>query len=261
MSRELLIATFFAAGLCFGSFANVLILRSRSGESLWLRSRCPNCHKEIRWYDLVPVLSFLALGGRCRYCGEGISWQYPLVELLCAGLFGSSAAIAGTDYYLGVYLSGLAFWAVVIGVGDCLFWEIDDRHLLGLLIWTLPFLWQRGDLTAAGLGAATGFLIAAAISAVGYIRYRIMAFGGGDVLLCCVAGLVIGWPNVMSVLMLAVGLHAMTGMLLVLTRFFRRCGSIGALLASCVIPFAPAVVVASFIVAGLRLILGVSLDV
>jgi len=82
--------SFFAAvGLCVGSFANVLIYRLPLGRSLtqppW--SACPRCNSRIRWYDNVPVFSFLKLGGRCRHCRRPISIRYPIVEMAMAMIF------------------------------------------------------------------------------------------------------------------------------------------------------------------------------
>ncbi len=74
-------------GLVFGSFFNVVICRLPAGESLGSRSRCPGCGEAIRWYDNVPLLSFVLLRGRCRSCGMNISWRYPVVELSSALLF------------------------------------------------------------------------------------------------------------------------------------------------------------------------------
>ena len=69
-------------GLIFGSFLNVCIYRIPQGKSIvWPRSFCPKCGKTIAWYDNIPVLSFLILGGKGRCCKEPISWQYPVVEL------------------------------------------------------------------------------------------------------------------------------------------------------------------------------------
>lgn len=77
----------FILGLIFGSFLNCLIWRIYKDESIGGRSYCPNCRHTINWYDNVPVLSFIILRGRCRYCHKNISWQYPLVELTTAILF------------------------------------------------------------------------------------------------------------------------------------------------------------------------------
>lgn len=82
-SSRLAVAFLFAAGTAFGSFLNVLAWRLPRGESLlWPPSRCPSCGRRLATRDLVPVLSWVLLGGRCRYCGAGIHWRYPLVELL-----------------------------------------------------------------------------------------------------------------------------------------------------------------------------------
>ena len=89
---------FFILGLCVGSFLNVLIYRethetggwrlAAGGWKKWLpswltgRSYCDHCKKKIAWYDNIPLLSFVLLGGKCRYCHKKISIQYPLVELI-----------------------------------------------------------------------------------------------------------------------------------------------------------------------------------
>ena len=80
-----LFAFFF--GLIIGSFLNVCIYRLPEGKSIISPpSHCPYCQHRIKWYDNIPILSFILLKGRCRYCHKPISWQYPLVELT-SGLF------------------------------------------------------------------------------------------------------------------------------------------------------------------------------
>lgn len=72
----------FVFGLVFGSFLNVVIYRLKNGRNaIFGRSFCPGCNTQLRWHDLVPLLSFIYLRGRCRYCREKISWQYPIVEI------------------------------------------------------------------------------------------------------------------------------------------------------------------------------------
>lgn len=77
----------FLFGLIIGSFLNCLIWREYKGETILGRSYCPSCKKTIKWYDNIPLLSFIILKGRCRFCKKRISWQYPLVELLTGALF------------------------------------------------------------------------------------------------------------------------------------------------------------------------------
>ncbi len=83
----------FIFGTLIGSFLNVVILRYRTGRSLAGRSMCPSCGKTLRWYELVPIVSFLVQGGRCRGCGSKISWQYPIIEA------GTGALFVGVSYF------------------------------------------------------------------------------------------------------------------------------------------------------------------
>lgn len=78
----------FAFGLFIGSFLNCVIYRLEQGKSfLKGRSYCPHCKHQLFWQDLIPVLSFFILRGKCRYCQKSISWQYPLVELATGIIF------------------------------------------------------------------------------------------------------------------------------------------------------------------------------
>ena len=79
----MILVSSFVAGLVFGSFLNVVIDRLKNGRNVVFgRSFCPKCKTQLKWYDLIPIGSFIYLFGRCRYCREKISWQYPLVEIL-----------------------------------------------------------------------------------------------------------------------------------------------------------------------------------
>jgi leader peptidase (prepilin peptidase)/N-methyltransferase len=112
----------FLFGLLVGSFLNVCIYRYNTGLSIYTgRSKCFICGKELRWFELIPVFSFLAQKGKCRKCFARISWQYPLVEILTAVLF---LIVFFRQYYLypkiilldnGLYyLVGLFFFYIVI---------------------------------------------------------------------------------------------------------------------------------------------------
>src|SRR5207248_5179632 len=78
----------FALGACIGSFLNVVVWRLPRGESLVTPpSRCPKCNRLLRWYDNIPIVGWIKLRGRCRYCKEPISPRYPIVEAITAALF------------------------------------------------------------------------------------------------------------------------------------------------------------------------------
>src|SRR5690349_13827767 len=88
MHDLILILFLFALGACVGSFLNVVIWRLPRGESLVTPpSHCPKCNKQLKWYDNIPILGWIKLAGKCRYCAQPISIRYPLVELLTALLF------------------------------------------------------------------------------------------------------------------------------------------------------------------------------
>jgi leader peptidase (prepilin peptidase) / N-methyltransferase len=83
----------FFIGMCIGSFLNVCIYRIPAGKSIVRpASACPNCGAVIRWYDNIPLLSYLILRGRCRGCDTRISIRYPIIEVLC-GLFAMTCGL------------------------------------------------------------------------------------------------------------------------------------------------------------------------
>ena len=113
----ILIVFIFLLGLTVGSFLNVCICRIPRGESIvFPNSHCPRCGAAIRPYDNVPVVSFLLLKGRCRNCGDIISWQYPMVELLTACLFTGTVLRFGLEVRTGILWIFLAAIVVLIWV-------------------------------------------------------------------------------------------------------------------------------------------------
>ena len=94
----LTIALIFIFGAAIGSFLNVVICRLHSGEKIiWPRSHCPACRHVLNFFDLLPLISFLLLQARCRYCQKKISWQYPLVELSVGWLFVAAFMVEATS--------------------------------------------------------------------------------------------------------------------------------------------------------------------
>lgn len=197
----------FIFGALVGSFLNVCIYRLPRNLSVILpSSRCPACSTPIRPYDNIPLLSFLVLRGKCRYCGAGISMRYPLVEALNAACF----VLAVWRYGLGAHTPFLfAFCSamIVITFIDIDFQIIPDGITLpgmlvgligGSLILPDPFdrfsvLGFRESIIGLLAGGAVFFLIAE-------VSYRILreeAMGGGDIKMMAMVGAFTGWKAVL----------------------------------------------------------------
>ena len=189
MPDALAIAVLAVLGLLVGSFLNVVIHRLPRGESLLRpRSRCVGCDTQIAAYDNVPVLSWLALRGRCRHCGEPISARYPLIEALTAVAFAAVAGVAGVDAELWLELPFAALMIAVAAI-DLEHRIVPNKLLAPAAVWAVA-AWTVVDLEflpealAAGAGAFTFLLLAALAYPAG--------MGMGDVKLAGVMGLYLG---------------------------------------------------------------------
>ncbi|HAA89361.1 MAG: Type 4 prepilin-like proteins leader peptide-processing enzyme PilD [Thermoanaerobacterales bacterium 50_218] len=207
-------------GLCVGSFLNVVIYRLPRGQTVVTgRSFCPHCGNILSWCDLVPVLSYLILRGRCRYCGAKISWRYPLVEVVTAAIFFLVFLYFGDDLFLLLkyfFLSGLLIAAAFIDVEHYL---IPDKLVLAGLVAGIIFTLLPGDLGVgvALLGAvvAGGFLFLVAVLSRG-------GLGGGDIKLGAVVGLFLGWPLGPLSIFLGCCLGGFAGLILLMLRIKGR---------------------------------------
>lgn len=125
-------------GLILGSFYNVCIFRYISGESVvFPPSHCPHCLHRLKWYELVPVVSYLCLRGRCSYCGGKISLQYPLVELLSGAVAGAIAWRFGLGPDFAVYLIAAGVLIVASGI-DARIGILPDVLLLPATLLAIP---------------------------------------------------------------------------------------------------------------------------
>lgn len=215
MPEQLVIFTYIclgAFGLLFGSFANVLIWRVPRGESIVSPgSHCPRCGHDIRWYDNIPVVSWLVLRGRCRDCGQPIAWRYPAVELASGALwllagwrFGLTPALplAIVFFYLLLVLSVIDLdhrrlpTPLVAALGGVALVAAVAAQLTGLGFAPLGSDAGSGLLTSplalSGLGFVLGAGTSWAIAAVyGALRGR-QGLGFGDVRLLGAMGIVLG---------------------------------------------------------------------
>jgi leader peptidase (prepilin peptidase)/N-methyltransferase len=154
-------------GACVGSFLNVCLHRWKSGGQIFYPpSYCPKCHKSILWYDNIPIISFVLLKAQCRFCQKPISWQYPLVELLTAFLFG---------------LSPLCFSDLILLTVSDIQWRLlphpfNNLYILTGAVFCFINVFSRVDLYVA----ASNFVL------IGFLLFLTTQFipkglGGGDI--------------------------------------------------------------------------------
>lgn len=194
----------FVFGLIVGSFLNCVIYRLEQGESfLKGRSFCPFCKHTLLWQDLIPVFSFVFLKGKCRYCQQKISLQYPLVEIATALLF-----LLIFNFQFSIFNFIIVPFLIIIFVYDLKHYIIPDKVIYPAIIIAGIFNFQFSILSA--IGAAVFF---AAIVLVSYGRWM----GIGDIKLAFLMGLILGFPNILVALFLSFFIGAIIGIGLIIS--------------------------------------------
>ncbi|MFH1368256.1 MAG: prepilin peptidase [Elusimicrobiota bacterium] len=216
----------FIIGLILGSFANVCICRMPRDESVVMpRSRCPACKKPIRWYDNIPLFSFIMLRGKCRHCESRISLQYPIVELitgvsfvLLAIHFDISFAlilfsfltliliiISGIDFHCQIIPDQLSYLLVAAGI------------LTSFLNPELGIEWKTRLMNScAGTLLGSGILLA--VLFLGKIYAKKEAMGVGDVKLIAGIGAFLGFRGALATIILASILGSIAGLILIMNK-------------------------------------------
>lgn len=193
----------FLFGAVIGSFLNVCIYRLPRGESVaWPSSHCPSCQQPIAWYDNIPMVSFLVLGGQCRRCAAPISWRYPVVELANA-----------VGYALLVWRFGLGWPTLAYAVlfsALLVVTAIDLVHFIIPNVITIPGI-LVGLVAAATIlpvgiwNALLGVLIGGGVlwllALVSPYVFGKEGMGGGDIKLLAMIGAFLGWkPTVLTIM-------------------------------------------------------------
>ncbi len=200
----MIVASVFILGLIVGSFLNAAIYRLRHHQKGLAtgRSACPHCQHTLAARDLIPVLSYLLLRGKCRYCGKPIGMHYPLVELTTAASFGLVVWQLGLG---SLFMLGwlLLFTAVLVFLAayDWLYGEIPDEVSLPAIVVALTgsFLSFTPSPATSLIGLAVGggfFLTLVVISRGRWI-------GGGDIRLMALIGVLVGWPLILVAILLS----------------------------------------------------------
>ena len=199
-------------GLVIGSFLNVCIYRIPRGESIIKPgSHCPYCLKPIRSYDNIPVLSYILLGGRCRYCGARISPRYPLVEIASAVL-----ALA-VLYRFGPGLRFIVYYAFSCSLLVITFIDLDHQMIpnsitlggiiAGIVLNPVLPLSFKDSLLGLVLGSGTLLMVI-----YGYLLITgRQGMGGGDVKLLGMIGIFTGWQGVVFTILISSLIGSITG--------------------------------------------------
>jgi leader peptidase (prepilin peptidase)/N-methyltransferase len=207
-------------GLIVGSFLNVCIGRLPAGESVvFPGSRCPSCRGAIAWYDNVPVVSYLVLGGRCRACRASISIRYPITEVLTAAAFVVQGLAVGPDLVLLV--QRLVFTAMLI----VLFGTDAETQRLPNVI-TIPGIVVGLAFSMVTLPGPVDSLLGIALGGGVLLAIRwgwkratgVDGMGLGDVKMLAMIGAFLGWRLVIVVLFLSSVVGAVAGIALTVAR-------------------------------------------
>ncbi|HEX72185.1 MAG TPA: prepilin peptidase [Candidatus Hydrogenedentes bacterium] len=219
----------FVLGCVVGSFCNVCICRWPMGESVIRpRSRCPKCLNSIAWYDNIPLVSWLALGAKCRHCGQPISWKYPLVEAITGALFMAVFWRFGFDVATPIYMA-LCAALVIVTFQDLADWTIPNEITLpgilaGIGVSLLAMTQQESMLRVADPidsldGIAAGCFIICLMDSVVVLLLRKPGMGFGDVKLLAMLGAFLGWRGVIGTLLIGSLVGSVVGVAMIL--YFR----------------------------------------
>ena len=183
-------------GLCLGSFFNVVILRSLSGESLvFPASKCPKCGNKLKPWHNIPVFSYLLLRGKCAFCKEKISIQYPIIELTTMGLFAWSFIKFGISWQT-LFAIILCSTLLIMTMTDLKEKLVDCYIAIGLAVIGIIYNWLIiGDILNSIYGLLAGAIIMELIARTGYFFTKDRAFGEADTYVAGALGACFGLTN------------------------------------------------------------------
>jgi leader peptidase (prepilin peptidase)/N-methyltransferase len=257
----------FLFGLAIGSFLNSIIYRLQTGESFLIqRSYCPNCKKSLGWQDLIPLLSFIFLKGKCRYCQGKISWQYPLVEfatgLLFVFIFYQNMAFLLSGFFdpwiiKTSFLLVISCFLIIIFVSDLKYYIIPDKVIYPAIgtafLYQLFGNWKYEPVVSlpviapqlreiGNLEPLINPLLSAVLASAFFLLIVLVSrgkwMGWGDPKLAFFMGLFLGFPNILVSLFLAFLIGAIMGVGLIIS---------GRKTLKSEVPFGPFLIVGTFI--------------
>ncbi len=232
----------FVLGTLIGSFLNVVVYRLPREESLsFPPSQCPSCGEKLKFYDLFPIVSYIILKGKCRFCGEKISFRYPVVELLTGLIYLYTFSVFGLSSETVLYLIVFSLLIPVFLI-DFDQTIIPDRLNFGIAL--VAFLYyfykiSQGELTWGGLKnplfgllIGGGFFLFIAVVTKG-------AMGGGDIKLMAALGFLFGSESTLLLMFLSFIIGGAVSLMLILLKIKKR---------KDYIPFGPFICISALIV-------------
>ncbi|MDD3032116.1 MAG: prepilin peptidase [Atribacterota bacterium] len=205
----------FTIGLVIGSFSNVCIYRIPRNESLvWPGSHCPKCSKQIKFYDNIPLISYIILKGKCRNCGEPIPLQYPIVELATGLFYLALYLFYGLQLIALVYMM-LCSVLIIISFIDLKVEIIPDTISLPFIVigFLLSFFLRNINPLDSMLGIITGGGSLLLVAIFGSKLFKKEAMGGGDIKLAAMIGAFFGWKLTLLSLFLSFFLGSIIGII------------------------------------------------
>ncbi len=210
--------TIFLIGLVIGSFSNVCIYRLPRNESvIFPASHCPACNQSIKWYDNIPLLSYLLLKGKCRYCQSRISVQYPLVEFLTGFIY------LALFLFYGLQLKTLAYMLFCSALIIITFIDLKEQiipDVISLPLLAIGFLFSIFIKNISPLNSLLGILSGGGtlflIAIVGSYLFKKEAMGGGDIKLAAMIGAFLGWQLTLLSLFLGFFFGAIVGIVVLI---------------------------------------------
>jgi len=207
----------FLTGLFVGSFLNLLSDRLPKGEDvLFGRSHCDFCKKSLRWYELIPVISFILQGGRCRRCHKKLSIRYPIAELVTGVVFAVVTLLYGWNFASGGLIV-LSAALIVLFLADLNYQILPDSMIVVGVLATVAYYYFTGPLPRLLPNMLTG----AAASGFFYLLFAVTrgrGMGLGDVKFAFLMGLFLGYPLTVAALYVAFLTGAVVGVILIMNR-------------------------------------------
>ena len=235
----------FIIGICLGSFANVYIYRlPKNKQAITGRSFCPKCKKTIRWFDNLPLISFLLLNGKCRKCHKPISLGYFIVELI-TGIGFLLIYLNANNYYAIIFLSVLFIFYIIIFFIDLKHFIIPDSLNFSIIILAIfkNFLPNFNtsfihDINQSIIGGMAGYFSIWIIIYLYRVIKKVEGMGLGDAKLMAGIGLLFGWQSIPFVLFVS----AVLGLISVIPSLINKKKNLRS-----EIPFGPFIIIACFI--------------